>query len=82
MANSGPGTNGSQFFINFKNNESLNGKHTVFGRVVVGMEVVDKMQMVKTGAGDKPVEDIKILSIRRAPKPALLRKDPAKNNSK
>lgn len=82
MANSGPGTNGSQFFINFKNNEFLNGKHTVFGRVVVGMEVVDKVQMVKIGAGDKPVEDIKILSIRRAPKPALLRKDPAKKNSK
>ena len=82
MANSGPATNGSQFFINFKNNESLNGKHTVFGRVVVGMEVVDKMQTVKTGVGDKPVEDLEILSIRRVPMPVTLRKDPAKNKAR
>ena len=47
MANSGPNTNGSQFFINMVDNAYLNGKHTVFGRVISGMEVVDKMATVK-----------------------------------
>ena len=67
MANSGPNTNGSQFFINMVDNAYLNGKHTVFGRVISGMEVVDKMATVKA-VQTRPEKPIKILSIRRLPK--------------
>jgi cyclophilin family peptidyl-prolyl cis-trans isomerase len=65
MANSGPNTNGSQFFINMKDNTYLNGKHTVFGAVLTGMDVIDKMQKVEMKEPSKPKVDIKILSIRK-----------------
>ena len=61
MANAGPNTGGSQFFINLVNNNFLDSKHPAFGKVVEGMNVVDKIAKVETGANDKPLEDVKII---------------------
>ncbi len=60
MANAGPNTGGSQFFINLVNNNYLNKKHPVFGKVVSGMEVVDAISKVKTNSQDRPLENIVI----------------------
>ena len=60
LANAGPNTNGSQFFINTKANNFLDTKHTVFGKVVSGQDIVDKIEQVETGMADKPVEDVVI----------------------
>ena len=57
MANAGPNTNGSQFFIMLEENP-LPHNYTIFGKVVKGREVVDKIGLVKTGAGDKPVSKV------------------------
>ena len=65
MANSGPNTNGSQFFINLVDTDWLMGRHTVFGKVVKGQDIVDKIGSVKVGDGSKPVEDVTIISIRK-----------------
>jgi peptidylprolyl isomerase len=60
MANAGPNTGGSQFFINLVNNNYLDRKHPVFGKVVSGMEVVDAIAKVKTNSQDRPLEDVVI----------------------
>lgn len=65
MANSGPNTNGSQFFINLVDTPHLTGKHTVFGRVVKGMDIVDAIGEVQVGPGAKPMTPVTITSIRR-----------------
>ncbi|GHC54154.1 peptidylprolyl isomerase [Ulvibacter litoralis] len=64
MANSGPGTNGSQFFVTLKETPWLNGRHTVFGEVVLGQEVVDSIgSLPTTKPGDKPVEPVTIQTV-------------------
>ena len=63
MANAGPNTGGSQYFINLVNNNFLDSKHPVFGKVVKGMHIVEKIGNVETGQADQPVEDIMIEKI-------------------
>lgn len=63
MANSGPNTNGSQFFINTANNNFLDWKHSVFGRVVEWFDNIDKIEKSKTDSSDRPEKEVKMISI-------------------
>jgi cyclophilin family peptidyl-prolyl cis-trans isomerase len=68
MANAGPGTNGSQFFVTLAATPHLNGRHTVFGKVTEGIEIVRAIGKTRTGAGDRPLEPVvmeKVTIIRK-----------------
>jgi peptidyl-prolyl cis-trans isomerase A (cyclophilin A) len=64
MANAGPNTNGSQFFITLAPTPHLDGRHSVFGKVVAGMDVVRNIGKTPTRAGDRPVTDVVMKSVR------------------
>ncbi|KAK7756567.1 Peptidyl-prolyl cis-trans isomerase-like 1 [Diatrype stigma] len=64
MANAGPDTNGSQFFLTLAPTPWLDGKHTIFGRVRAGLAVLKRLGLVKTGPEDRPVDEVKILRAR------------------
>jgi peptidylprolyl isomerase len=64
MANAGPNTGGSQFFINLVNNNFLDNKHPVFGKVIEGLKVVEAIGKVETDSNDRPVQTIRIIKAR------------------
>jgi len=61
MANAGPNTGSSQFFINLVDNNRLDDKHPVFGKVIDGMDIVDTIGKVETDANDRPLQEVKLI---------------------
>ena len=63
MANAGPNTGGSQFFITLAPQRHLDGRHAVFGKVIKGEKVLDAIRSTPTGRNDKPIKDVKIIKV-------------------
>ena len=61
MANAGPNTNGSQFFLTLAPAQTLDKLHTIFGRIQSGIQVLQKISMIQTGDNDQPIDDITII---------------------
>ena len=81
MANSGPNTNNSQFFITYNANESLDGKYTIFGQVVDGFDTLDKMESEQVGKKYKPLNDITLKEITIHYNPIALKEKYEKVNT-
>ena len=71
MANSGPNTNGSQFFITYRSCRHLDGKHTIFGKLVGGLDTLSEMEKIEVDNKDRPIEDIVLLKTQAFVDPFL-----------